>query len=97
MIFTVLGIDFTKDELRKLISMTDTNKDGRIDMNEFHSMLYAEDIAARARAAESDDEDFQIVEEVSNESDNEDEEMKAEIMAGMQENRKRVMEEKKQP
>ena len=50
MIFTVLGIDFTKDQLRKLISMTDTNKDGKIDAQEFQNMLYAEDIAKIAAA-----------------------------------------------
>ena len=44
MIFTVLDIAFTKDELRKLIDLTDTNKDGKIDMNEFHNMLYSDDI-----------------------------------------------------
>ena len=71
--------------------MTDTNKDGRIDMKEFHSMLYAEDIAQMAAANQSDDEDIQIVEEVSNESDNEDEEIKAEIRAGMLANREKVM------
>ena len=95
MIFTVLDIQFTKEQLRKLISMTDTNKDGRIDMKEFHDMLYAEDIAQMAAANQSDDEDIQIVEEVSNESDddnnNEDEEIKAEIRAGMLANREKVM------
>jgi len=35
MIFTVLDIAFTKDQLRKLISLTDTNNDGKIDMKEF--------------------------------------------------------------
>lgn len=91
MIFTVLGIEFTKEQLRKLIAMTDTNKDGKIDTREFHSMLYAEDIAQMAAAAQSDDEDIQIVEEVSNESDNEDEEIKAEITAGMLANRAKIM------
>ena len=43
--FTVLNINFGKEDLRKLISMTDKNKDGRIDMNEFHSMLYEEEFA----------------------------------------------------
>jgi hypothetical protein len=38
--FTVLEIDFAKADLRRLISLTDTNKDGRIDSNEFHAMLY---------------------------------------------------------
>ena len=62
MIFTVLDISFTKDELRKLIQLTDTNKDGKIDIKEFHKMIYAEDIAqlqATQNAANDDnDEDF---------------------------------------
>ena len=43
--FTVLNIDFAKDDLRELIRLTDTNKDGKVDMNEFHTMLYANDFA----------------------------------------------------
>ena len=43
------------------MSLTDKNKDGSIDMNEFHHMLYAEYFA------ESEDE-----ESVINEVDNED-------------------------
>jgi len=38
--FTVFEIEFAKADLRKLIAITDTNKDGRIDVNEFHTMLY---------------------------------------------------------
>lgn len=38
--FTVLEIGFAKADLRRLISLTDTNKDGRIDSKEFHAMLY---------------------------------------------------------
>ena len=38
--FTVLEIAFNKADLRKLIALTDTNKDGFIDINEFHAMLY---------------------------------------------------------
>lgn len=38
--FIVLEIDFAKADLRRLISLTDTNKDGRIDSKEFHAMLY---------------------------------------------------------
>ena len=67
--FTVLDINFAKDDLRKLINMTDANKDGRIDMNEFHSMLYANDLA-------DEEEEQHIVEEVSNESDSDEEEKK---------------------
>lgn len=38
--FTVLEIGFAKADLRRLISLTDTNKDGRIDSKEFHAMLF---------------------------------------------------------
>ena len=38
--FTVLEIGFAKADLRRFISLTDTNKDGRIDTNEFHAMLF---------------------------------------------------------
>ena len=67
--FTVLDINFAKDDLRKLINMTDANKDGRIDMNEFHAMLYADDLA-------DEEEEQHIVEEVSGESDSDEEERK---------------------
>jgi Ca2+-binding EF-hand superfamily protein len=40
--FTALGIIFAKADLRRLIALSDTNKDGRIDFNEFHDMLYKE-------------------------------------------------------
>lgn len=40
--FTVLEIPFAKDDLRKLIKLTDRNKDGTIDKDEFHAMLYSE-------------------------------------------------------
>ena len=96
MIFTVLGISFTKEELRKLISMTDTNMDGKIDVKEFHKMLYAEDLEARRAALrpqeESSDEDIiQVVEEVSGESGDEDDEIKQEIKAEVLANRKEVL------
>ena len=65
--FTVLGIDFAKDDLRELIKLTDTNKDGKVDMNEFHRMLYEEDFA------EKEDEEEPIIIE---ESDSEEEERK---------------------
>ena len=93
MIFTVLDIQFTKDQLRKLIAMTDTNKDGKIDTAEFHRMLYEEDIA---KMAEVEDEDIEIVEEASNESDNEEAEMVAQVRAGMIANRERVMSAKQE-
>ena len=65
--FTVLNIDFAKDDLRDLIRLTDTNKDGKVDMNEFHTMLYKEDFA------DIEDEEEPIIVE---ESDSEEEERK---------------------
>ena len=91
MIFTVLDISFTKEELRKLISLTDTNRDGKIDVAEFHKMLYSDDLAvAKAnQAAFEEDEDISIVEEVSHESGDEnnidsDEEIKRDITTRME-------------
>ncbi|TNV86076.1 hypothetical protein FGO68_gene9698 [Halteria grandinella] len=37
--FTALGIDVAKEDLRRFIDMTDANKDGRVDFNEFYSVL----------------------------------------------------------
>jgi len=37
-----LEIEFKLSELRRLIDMSDKNRDGKIDFNEFHDMLYAE-------------------------------------------------------
>jgi len=37
--FTVMGVDFNKENLRKLIRVSDKNNDGRIDYNEFEAML----------------------------------------------------------
>ena len=37
--FTVLEIDFKKADLRKLISASDSDKDGRISHSEFCHML----------------------------------------------------------
>ena len=91
MIFTVLDISFTKEELRKLISLTDTNRDGKIDVAEFHKMLYSDDLAAAKanQAALEEDEDISIVEEVSHESGDEnnidsDEEIKRDITTRME-------------
>ena len=89
MIFTVLEISFTKDELRKLISLTDTNRDGKIDVAEFHKMLYSDDLAAVNRDQAEEDDDISIVEEVSHESDDEknndsDEEIKRDITTRME-------------
>ena len=41
--FVALDIQITKADLRRFISLTDTNKDGRVDFNEFYTML-SEDI-----------------------------------------------------
>jgi Ca2+-binding EF-hand superfamily protein len=37
--FMVLDIDFKKEDLRRLMRITDTNKDGRVDFKEFKAML----------------------------------------------------------
>ena len=37
--FTVLKIDFSKEDLKTLIRVTDTNKDGRISYTEFEEMI----------------------------------------------------------
>ena len=53
--FVALDIQITKADLRRFISLTDTNKDGRVDFNEFYAML-SEDInqsALEKVAAES--------------------------------------------
>ena len=97
MIFTVLDIQFSKEQLRKLISLTDKNKDGKIDSKEFSRMLFAKDVAKQSGAV-MEGEDIQIVDEASNESDtesDEDAQMKAEIKSGMRANRERVMSAKR--
>jgi hypothetical protein len=38
-LLTVLKIDFSQENLRKLIRLTDSNNDGRISMNEFDKMI----------------------------------------------------------
>lgn len=58
--FTVLEIQFAKADLRKLISLTDANKDGFIDINEFHAILYT-DFTEQAKAESDDD----IIEAIS--------------------------------
>ena len=40
--FTALHILIAKDDLRRFIKLSDTNKDGKIDFNEFYDMLYKE-------------------------------------------------------
>ena len=54
--------------MRKLIALTDRNKDGRIDVNEFHTMLYAKDVNAEDNAE-------QVIEE-EDEFDSDEEESK---------------------
>ena len=70
--FTVLDIEFSKEELRKLINMTDSNKDGRIDMKEFHTMLYSTEL-------EDMENEEQIIEEVSDDDDSDFEEQKTAV------------------
>ena len=38
--FTVLEIDFKTHQLRRLIELADTNKDGKISFQEFYTYLY---------------------------------------------------------
>ena len=38
--FTVLEIEFQQADLKKLIMLTDTNKDGKIDSQEFNELIY---------------------------------------------------------
>lgn len=40
--FVALDINFAKADLRRFISLSDSNKDGRVDFNEFYNMLYKE-------------------------------------------------------
>lgn len=42
--FTVLEIDFKRKNLRRLIELADTNKDGKISFKEFNSYLYQSDL-----------------------------------------------------
>lgn len=78
-IFTVLDIQFSKDQLRRLIELTDSNHDGRIDVKEFHKMLYSGNLLGI-----DDDEDnaelndsIEMVEELSEEDQNSDDEQLA--------------------
>lgn len=41
--FNVMQINFNVSELRKLITLSDKNNDGKIDFNEFNDMLYAQE------------------------------------------------------
>lgn len=42
--FTALGIDVSKDDLRRFIDLTDANKDGRVDFGEFNAVLNGPDL-----------------------------------------------------
>lgn len=42
--FTVLGINFEYEQLRRFIYLTDKNKDGKIDYNELQRIVFAEKI-----------------------------------------------------
>ena len=61
--FTVLDIAFTKDQLRKLINLTDINKDGKIYVKEFYRMVYADEIKVNPAAAVMADDAFEVCEE----------------------------------
>ena len=37
-------MDISKADLRRFIQLTDTNKDGRVDFNEFYTMLEKEPV-----------------------------------------------------
>ena len=43
--FTVLEIPFKTASLRRLIQLSDKNRDGKISFTEFHTMLYDQDLA----------------------------------------------------
>ena len=47
--FTVMEIPFKKAELRELIDMADTNKDGSVDFTEFKTYVYETDLADEAK------------------------------------------------
>ena len=61
--FTVLEIEFNKADLRRLIKLTDSNRDGKIDVEEFSAMLYQQDI--ETKAAMLDDEIIEAISEAS--------------------------------
>ena len=41
--FVALDIEVTKADLRRFIALSDSNRDGRVDFNEFYSMLNKND------------------------------------------------------
>lgn len=59
--FTALDIDIKKDDLRRFIKLTDSNKDGRVDFNEFYNVLNApdEDVFRQSALGTEDDVDFE--------------------------------------
>lgn len=61
--FTVLKVDFSQENLRKLVRMTDTNNDGKVSFQEFERMIDAEHVA------ELKDSDHEEIEEVPDEDD----------------------------
>ena len=75
-IFTVLDIQFSKDQLRRLIELTDSNQDGRIDVKEFHKMLYSGNLLGIDDDDENADlnDSIEMVEELSAEDQNSDDE-----------------------
>lgn len=60
--FTVLEVPFKVADLRRLIKLSDKNHDGKIDFQEFHQMLYAEEIQTQNEQfqaiSEEDDSDY---------------------------------------
>lgn len=47
----MLKIDFAKEDLRKLIRLTDTNNDGKISYTEFEKMINATSVESIAEDA----------------------------------------------
>ena len=43
MAFVAMDIEVTKADLRRFIALSDSNRDGRIDFNEFYSVLNSPD------------------------------------------------------
>ena len=62
----MLKIDFSPENLRKLVRMTDTNSDGKVSFEEFERMINAEHVADL-------NEDREQIEEVRDEEEEEGE------------------------
>eukprot|EP00347_Sterkiella_histriomuscorum_P016183 403354171 len=56
--FLALDIDVTKADLRRFISLTDTNKDGKVDFNEFYNMLNKQETKEEDTGMNNSDVDF---------------------------------------